>query len=83
MVGLKFIHRYLNHKNATGRITVSYSDQVQSFTCLDFTPNAVICKHLQSYSTNDVIKWATPITNGFSLSIDDTTANYVEYIAFK
>lgn len=67
----------------TGQIAVSYSDQVQSFICLDFTPSAVICHHPERYVTGGTMKWATPITNGFSLIIADTTANYVDYIAFK
>ena len=67
----------------TGQITVSYSTEVQSFTCLDFTPSAVICHHPERYVTGGTMKWATPITNGFSLIIADTTANYVDYIAFK
>ena len=67
----------------TGQITVSYSTEVQSFTCLDFTPSAVICHHPERYVTGGTMKWATPITNGFSLLIGDTTANYVDYIAFK
>lgn len=67
----------------TGQITVSYSTEVQSFICLDFTPSAVICHHPERYVTGGTMKWATPITNGFSLIIADTTANYVDYIAFK
>jgi hypothetical protein len=67
----------------TGRISASYSTEVQNFNCLDFTPSVVICHHAEEYSTGGTIKWAAPITNGFSLTINDTTATYVDYIAFK
>lgn len=66
-----------------GQVTITPSDQVQNFICLKFTPSAVICHHPLRYNTNGAIEWATPITNGFSLLINDLTATYVDYIAFK
>ena len=66
-----------------GQVPASYSAEIQNFVCLDFTPSAVICHYSQKYSTNGTMRWATPITNGFSLVIDDTSANYVDYIAFR
>lgn len=67
----------------TGRISASYNTAQQSFTCLDFTPSAVICRYPEKYANDGRIAWATPITNGFAVTINDTTATYVDYIAFK
>lgn len=67
----------------TGSVSVSYSTESQSFEILDFTPSAVICKYASRYENDGTIKWATPITNGFAVTVDSTEATSMSYIAFK
>ena len=67
----------------TGSISVSYSTEPQNFEFLNFTPSAVICKYASRYENNGTIKWATPITNGFKVTINSADAKTLEFIAFR
>ena len=67
----------------TGSISVSYSTESQSFEILDFTPSAVICKYASRYENDGTTRWATPITNGFAVTVSSTEATSLSYIAFK
>ena len=67
----------------TGNISVSYSTESQRFEILDFTPSAVICKYASRYENDGTIRWATPITNGFAVTVSSTEATSMSYIAFK
>ena len=72
-----------NKPYVTGSISVSYSTESQNFEFLNFTPSAVICKYASRYENEGTIKWATPITNGFKVTINSTEAKSLEYIAFR
>ena len=67
----------------TGSISVSYSADSQNFEILNFTPSAVICKYASRYENDGTTIMATPITNGFSLTVNSTEAKSMSYIAFK
>lgn len=67
----------------TGSVSISYSTETQKFAVLDFTPSVVICKYASRYENEGTIKWATPITNGFSVTVASTAATSLSYIAFR
>lgn len=67
----------------TGSISVSYSAESQNFEFLNFTPSAVICKYASRYENDGTIKWATPITNGFKVTINSADTKTLEFIAFR
>lgn len=68
-----------------GSVPASYSTEIQNFEVLDFTPSAVICRYPKYLSTNGEIVWATPITNGFSMVMDESKVSNIkiDYIAFR
>ena len=72
-----------NKPYVTGSISVSYSADSQNFEILNFTPSAVICKYASRYENDGTTIMATPITNGFSLTVNSTEAKSMSYIAFK
>ena len=71
---------------ATGTASISYNSEnggVHELEVLNFTPSFVICKHTQDYNSNGVLVPAIPITNGFKITVAQTTATSIDYIAFR
>ena len=73
----------INFPYETGNVSASYSTVAQDFAILDFTPKVVICKYASKYDNEGTMKWATPITNGFRVTINSTEATSLSYIAFR
>ena len=79
-----FTTRYMPY--VTGTASISYNSEnggVHELEVLDFTPSFVICRHTQDYNSNGVLVPAISITNGFKITVAQTTVKSVDYIAFR